>query len=58
MAGEEASIAGHGQEARNGLYMPWPQSGRMQCEENKKKTCFREKEMERGVRAVQEAGAG
>jgi hypothetical protein len=30
MAGEEASLAGHGQEARNGLYMPRPQSGRMQ----------------------------
>jgi hypothetical protein len=35
---EAASLAGLGQEAaERSVYMPWPQSGRMQCEENKKK---------------------
>jgi hypothetical protein len=36
--GEDTSLASLGQEAGNGLYMPWPQSGRKQYEENKKKT--------------------
>jgi hypothetical protein len=37
--GEEAPSAGHGQEAGKlgHVYMPGPQSGRMQYEENKKK---------------------
>jgi hypothetical protein len=34
--GEDTSLASLGQEAGNGLYMPWPQSGRKQYEENKK----------------------
>jgi hypothetical protein len=33
---EDTSLASLGQEAGNGLYMPWPQSGRKQYEENKK----------------------
>jgi hypothetical protein len=34
---EAASLAGLGQEAaERSVYMPWPQSGRMQYEENKK----------------------
>jgi hypothetical protein len=53
--GGEASSAGHGQEAGKlgHVYMPWPQSGRMQYEENKKKMLIDVKKKKRNEKAEQ-----